>query len=229
MSRYAFIALLLLGCATPRAPAANPIRIDHVIVGVADLEAGVAELERLTGVRSVVGGVHPGQGTRNALMSLGDGSYLEILAPDPAQTVDNEMIRQLRASTRPAGVAWAISADDENILRSALADGRVTLSAPEAGSRAKPDGTILRWITFEFEGLDDPLAPFFIIWADPKLHPSRTSPGGCRLMKLVIQHAGTDRLKHAVAPLQLPVTVAPSTESGLRVTLACPRGTVTLG
>jgi hypothetical protein len=229
MSRYALVASLLFGCATPRVPASNTIRVDHVIIGVADLEAGVAEVERLTNVRSVVGGVHPGHGTRNALMSLGDGTYLEILAPDPAQTVDTPMIRQLRALTKPTGIGWAISADDENILRSTLARGRVPISAPEAGSRAKPDGSILRWITFEYEGLDDPLAPFFIIWADPALHPSRTSPGGCRLAKLAIENADADRLRRAVAPLRLPVAVSPSTESGMRVTLACPRRTVTFG
>jgi Glyoxalase-like domain len=220
-------AATALGCATPRVPAANAIRIDHIIIGVADLDAGVAELERLTGVRNAVGGVHPGQGTRNALMSLGDGTYLEILAPDPEQTVDDPMVRQLRTLTEPTGVGWAIAADDENILRSALAGGPHTISASEPGSRAKPDGSILRWITFEYEGLDDPAAPFFIIWADPTLHPSRTSPGGCRLTHLIIEQVNAERLRRAVAPLQLPVAVSPSTVSGMRVTLACPRGTVT--
>src|SRR4051812_10884651 len=58
-------------------------RIDHVILGIDDLQKGIAELERATGVRAVFGGAHPGRGTQNALISLGENHYLEILAPNP--------------------------------------------------------------------------------------------------------------------------------------------------
>lgn len=226
--RIAAIALLLLGCTTARTAAQkeDAIRIDHVILGAADLDAAMAEMERLTGVRSVIGGVHPGRGTRNALMSLGDGTYLEILAPDPAQAIDNDEIRGLRTLTRATPIGWAVSADEELALRSALAEANISASESVPGSRAKPDGTVLRWITFGHAELDNLLAPFFIIWADRSVHPSRTSPGGCRLTSLTMESPEAAAIARAVAPLRLDVTVNAGTQDAMRLSLSCPRGKV---
>jgi hypothetical protein len=224
------IALLLLGCATarPATPAAETIRIDHVIVGAADLDAATAEIERLTGVRPVIGGVHPGRGTRNALLSLGDGTYLELIAPDPAQAVDTEDLRALRALDRPTPFGWAVSANDEAALRTALSSAHIATTDPRPGSRAKPDGSVLRWVTFGYAELDDPHAPFFIVWAEPALHPSRTSPRGCRLSGLAIEGPDAAAISRAIAPLGLGAAVKKAAEDRMRLSLSCPKGEVSL-
>ena len=228
MKRVAALALLLVGCATARtaAPQSEGIRVDHVIVGTSDLDAAIADIEQRTGVRPVIGGVHPGRGTRNALLSLGAGTYLEIVAPDPAQTVDTEDLRALRALERPTPFGWAVSADSEAALRAILSGANIATTEPKPGSRAKPDGSVLRWVTFDYAELDNPHAPFFIVWADPALHPSRTSPGGCRLSGLAIESPDAAAMSRAIAPLGLAAPVTAAAEGRMRLSLSCPKGEV---
>jgi hypothetical protein len=195
-------------------------RIDHILLGTADLDRGSAEFERLTGVKPVFGGKHP-FGTQNALVSLGDGTYLELIAPQPGSSVDLDMA-DLTKLDHLTPIGWAVSASDIMALKKI-----VPVTDPKAGSRTTPAGAMLRWQTANpataIQG-----APFFIAWAPGTPHPSTTSPRGCSLVNFDVQTPDADALRPIVSALALNpsprVTVAKTATHSLA--LDCPKGRV---
>src|SRR6266545_77803 len=123
-------------------PAASAV--DHLLLGVSDLERGIEWVERRTGVRAAAGGVHPGVGTRNALLSLGPGHYLEIIAPDPAQSAYNFQI-DVRLLTEPRLITFAAATSDIEATAAAAREAGYQVFGPRAGSRQAPSGKMLRW------------------------------------------------------------------------------------
>ena len=50
--------------------------IDHLVYTAPSLGEGIAEIESIFGITPVIGGQHPQYSTHNALLSLGDSTYL---------------------------------------------------------------------------------------------------------------------------------------------------------
>jgi catechol 2,3-dioxygenase-like lactoylglutathione lyase family enzyme len=200
-------------------------RIDHVILGIGDLERGTAELERITGVRAVFGGAHLGRGTQNALISLGDHHYLEILAPNPAEA-GNPDAASLSKLTALTPVGWAVRSDDLAALHESLRSRGARIEEIRPGGRNLPDGSRLDWKTLSFSPPSSPLLPFFIEWGRGGAHPSTTSPSGCRLTGFALEDPAPDAVREALAAAGLKVELRSGKESRIRVSLSCARGSV---
>jgi hypothetical protein len=230
-ARWLVFALLGFVCATSSKGEAGMTgdlsRIDHVILGVNDLERGIEELERLTGVRAVFGGAHPGRGTHNALISLGGSQYLEILAPNPKDE-SPAWIGELKSLASLTPVGWAAKGEDLPALQQSLRSQSVPTGEVRPGERKKPDGTRLAWKTLELASPSSDLLPFFIEWDAGSAHPSATSPAGCKLTGFILEDPAPDTLRKTLQAAGLAVEVRQAQESGLRISLACPKGNVEL-
>jgi hypothetical protein len=219
---FSSVVALWVSCAS--VPGAATGHIDHVILGVADLNAATEAFERATGVRPVYGGKHPG-GTHNALISLGNGSYVELLAVQPGVTVPAEMADLVKLD-RPTPVGWAVSGSNVASLQNALRESGLTATEPARGSRVTPAGLTLRWQAFGLTTMIEE-APFFIVWDPETTHPSLTSPGGCSLDELIVTGPHTDELGRLKDAMRLPVKIQNAPKPGYTLRLKCPRGAVT--
>jgi len=210
-------------------PAATAV--DHLLLGVGDLDRGIEWLRKTTGVKAVAGGSHPGVGTRNALVSLGGRRYLEILAPDPEQA-EYEFRIDVRKLEDPRLITWAAGSDQVDAVAKRARDAGCEILGPQEGSRARPDGKLLRWRTVAVKndlgaaGVEP--IPFFIEWARDSTHPSRDSPRGCALAALQIEHPNPGAVADLLAKLGIEATVERGDEVRLKAALRTPQGDLRL-
>ncbi len=122
------------------------MQIDHIIYGAPELERGIEAVEGLLGVRAAMGGRHVGLGTHNALLSLGGGAYVEILAPDPEQPAPLRPLPfGLDVPGEPRLVTWAIKAPDIDARAQGANAAGVDVGPVLRMSRVRPDGLRLEW------------------------------------------------------------------------------------
>lgn len=183
-----------------------PLAIDHLLFAGEDLEEVVNAVFMESGVRATPGGRHQGQGTRNALIGLGPGRYLELMAQDPegddaGAGAFRRSIAYLRA---PALHTWCARTDDVEALAERARAAGVRLVRTEGG-RVRPDGTHLRWTLVG--ATDHPyggLMPFFIDWRD-SAHPSSGLGTDVRLTRLTLSHPDARGLERLLDALGGPV------------------------
>src|SRR4051794_22542177 len=186
---------------------------DHLLLGVSDLDYGIDWFEQRAGVRPVIGGVHPGRGTRNALVSLGEVCYLEIIAPDPAQTV-RDCWFPVSTLPEPRLITFAVRTEDIDRTAASLRQAGLPTIGPREGARHTAIGGLLCWKTLVVESLFqsgeiNPI-PFWIEWASDSTHPAKNAPTGCVLEDLHFEHPRAEELGVAFRAIGLVANVKPA-------------------
>ena len=200
-----------------------PALLDHIILGCSDLDLAMELVEQNTGVRPAIGGVHPGRGTRNALLSLGERRYLEIIAPDPAQ---QKIVHfpQIREMKDPRLIGWAVHPPDIAATARILRDNQIGFKGPDDGSRKQPDGRVLNWKTINLADDRHGILPFFIEWSEDSVHPSKDAPKKCDLDYFTVMGADPAELSQVFKRIGVDAAVERSDKDRLRAHITGPKG-----
>jgi hypothetical protein len=201
------------------------MELDHVVLAVHDLDDAAEYLEHEHGLTSYVGGSHPGWGTANRIVPLGD-SYLELIAvvdePTAAATDVGRWVAD-GASSRGAPIGWAVRPDDLDAT-----SRRLGLTAYE-GSRTRPGGATVRWRMAGIERAVSDHLPWFIEWKDEATHPGLAE----RALDARVEHieieGDADELSSWLGTHSLPLEVRQGSTGVTAVVLRGARGPITLG
>lgn len=180
--------------------------IDHIVFACTELSEGCAHIEEMFGVKPQFGGVHHGRGTHNALLGLGESTYLEIVAPDPSQA-QNENLPWMPTTTynHLSVIGWAAKSDNLERTISLAENSQTCLGQVESGSRELPDGEILTWnLSLPRLGTERGVIPFFVDWGH-SIHPATRIPQAGKIVQLEISHPLPAKLNDHLSGLQTPV------------------------
>src|SRR4051812_19097345 len=166
------------------------MRLDHLsyAAGPEGLAACAQRLGSRLGAGFTDGGIHPSFGTRNFVLPLAGGCYLEVVEALEHPAADNAPFgRAVRARTELGGgwLAWVVGVEDIAPLEARLA------RAAAPGHRRRPDGTDLRWRQIGIKDVaNDPQLPYFVHWESPASdHPAA---GGSSISLTGLEIAGDE-------------------------------------
>ena len=203
--------------------------VDHLVWAGCNLEQEIERLETMTGIRAVPGGRHPGEGTRNALIRIGSGMYLELIAPDPGQPPpDHPRWLGLDALAGPRLITWAAKSNDVGQRAASAHAAGIALGEVRSGRRETSDGGVISWrVTYPDMRIGAGLVPFFIDWGESR-HPSETAPAGLELLDLWAEHPDPAAMLDPLRRLGLELRVLAGPKPALIAALDTPRGRIEL-
>ncbi|WP_420474204.1 VOC family protein [Noviherbaspirillum sp. ST9] len=210
--------------------------LDHIVIVASALEEGVDFCEKKLGVKLAPGGEHIRVGTHNALLNLGSGVYMEVIAVNPkAAATDcprwfgmDWPEQRKRAAGGPYLATFVARTND-------ISHAVTELS--QLGPVRDMQRGALEWrITIRDDGalVEGGTLPTVIQWPDGA-HPTQKMPAsGCSLVRLDVFHPQPTHLREAWRRIglaedeRLRIASAASSPPGLVAHVATPAGIVTL-
>jgi hypothetical protein len=188
------------------------IELDHVLIAVTDLAEAERTFAERHGLASIVGGRHPGWGTANRIVPLGED-------------VESMLGRWVAGNATASGhvLGWAVRPPNLDEVAQRLGFEAVP------GSRATPTGEVIRWRTVGVDHVaGGPPLPFFIERAQGAPIPGAGTAPVATVSRLDIR-GSSDALSAWLGDHSLPIRVLAGSPGIASVVLASEYGPIVLG
>ncbi|MEM1035908.1 MAG: VOC family protein [Pseudomonadota bacterium] len=192
--------------------------LDHIGLWCADVEADAQRFTGLTLAATETGGSHAGQGTYNRLIGATNGQYLELIGPDPNQSVEGTIIRQVGHQKALTSCLIAYRTNDLDHLNETVLEAGGLTTGVQSMSRVTDDGSTVSWRLLFMAHPKFPILPFFIDWGDTA-HPSTRLNPTVSLIDPVFQSQNPDDLNDFLTRLGVSASVTYSSEDDLLLTV----------
>ncbi len=187
------------------------------------------EFEKRIGVRPVFGGYHATQGTKNALINLNDGCYLELLAIDttnkdikPPRWMGVDVLTKNKL-TRVA--LKSNSLQEDSII---LKEYNSEMGTVNKGLRKTTNGNVLQWeLIMPLATPEVEIVPFLIDWSKSEIHTSNyMADMRCELVEIYATHPNPEKYMDVLESLNFDMRVKTDKEVALKAILKTPLGII---
>lgn len=204
--------------------------IDHIVYAVPDLDQTLQDFQAKTGIFPVFGGYHKNQGTKNALVNIGNGAYLELIAIDqentaigPPRWMGVDLIAEAQVTR------WSLKSDQLAQDSKALRAFDDHMGVIEGGQRKTAHGDLLSWMMIL--PLAEPaveIAPFVTNWGTNSIHPTQNLPQVFPLLDIQFYHPDPASLSVLWRQLGLSYPIQQGSTPQIKIVLDSPKGRVEL-
>ena len=207
--------------------------LDHIVLGINDLDTGIDSLQQLTGVKAKFDGRNARQGTQSAVIGLGDKTYLEIVAPDPKadpEDIDPDLktliLDRLQNFESLTPFQWVIGTS--NMVRTEAIASRAgsRFSELREGNRKRGWGKGYQWSWARIDRPESLVTPLFIHRDEDGKRPQDRAPDGCSLSLLQLNSRTFKSLHTLVAAMQMDAETVAAEQESMSFSLDCPTGEV---
>ncbi len=150
------------------------LEIDHVSICGSNLDT-LRQAFTDVGMTPVFGGPHSNGITQMAAIGFDDASYLELIAPvKPSATAGSDWAKFMAEDA--VTCAWAVGTNVLLQEADRLKKAGIPVKTPERGSRKRPDGMSIEWMTADVgSGTPGSTLPFIIEDQTPRAWRVQTS------------------------------------------------------
>ncbi len=204
-------------------------RLDHLVYAVPDLDEGISFIKDLLGIEVYPGGQHPRFGTHNAIVRIGNHTYLEIISSDPSNPKEFPLWMGISNVTSPGRLTrWAISHPLNESVMKGLKSYNEALAHISIGEREKPDGSTLVWkLTPPISHPMIESCPFFINWPEG-IHPTTSLPMQCELTEIKVFSRRSKKINGFLNNLRMEFQLKQGDEDKIEAIFNSPKGMIRL-